>query len=274
MTPHTGFLCLTLTAAVLLTTPVLSQGEQGETLDNIQQDIDLLEQMQEYEFTLEQLQQILPILQELEAKRAALEAYKRSEEAVAPARALRQALLEGKPTDNLYEPVQAVWEKLDELETAHQNAVAPAMKKIAALLTEQQLKAVTEEDTWAYDQADEIFATLDSARGFNDETFIAWRDRTARQIAFRAAGEGPEKGAQVEADVKQFLDKVRRLKEDEFYEKSDELFDELTALLVKSQPPPLREVAEARAAEALEYIFQSERALKLIEAQIKARAGQ
>lgn len=262
-----------LLAMLLLSGSAFAQEPAAETVTEISEDIDVLEQINVYEFTVEQLQAMVPILKELDTKRQALQTYKRSEEALGPMRALRDALIKGKATDQLQTGMEVVWDRMMELEEAYEEAVPGAMEKIAALLTDDQLAMLSLGDEWAYDETDRIFATLDTARDFNDETFNQWRDQTARQIAFRAAGESEEKANQIQDKVKQFLDKVRKLKEDAYMDQYDDLFDELQTLIAGSQPKPLREVVEAQAAEELEYVMRSERILPLIEAQVKARGG-
>jgi hypothetical protein len=252
---------------------VVAQEPVAETVDEVSEDIDVLEQLNMYGFTVEQLQAMIPILTELDAKRQALATYKRSDEALEPMRALRDALIKGEATDQLQTNTEMVWDRMMELEDAHEEAIPGTMKKIAALLTGDQLAMLSLGDEWAYDEADRIFATLDTARDFDDDTFNKWRDQTARQIAFRAAGESEEKAKQIQDKVKQFLDKARKLKEDEYMDQYDDLFDELQTLIVSSQPEPLREVVEAQAAEELEYVMRSERILPLIKAQVKARGG-
>lgn len=258
---------------LLLIGPALTQEPAAETVDQVSEDIDVLEQLNTYEFTVEQLQALIPILKELEATRQALETYKRSDEALGPMRTLRDALIKGKASDQLQTGMEAVWDRMQELEDAYEEAIPGAMKQVAALLTDDQLAMLSLGDDWAYDEADRIFSTLDTARGFNDQTFNQWRDQTARQIAFRAAGEGEEKANEIQDKVKQFLDKARKLKEDQYMDQYDDLFDELQKLIASSQPKPLREVVEAQAAEELEYVMRSERILPLIEAQVKARGG-
>jgi hypothetical protein len=262
-----------LLVTLLLICPTIAQEPAAETVDEVSEDIDVLEQMSMYEFTVEQLQTMVPILKELDAKRQALETYKRSDEALEPMRAMRDALIKGKVTDDLHTGMEVVWDTMMQLEDAYEEAIPAAMKKIAALLTDEQLAMLSMGDEWAYDETDRVFTTLDSAREFDDPTFTAWRDRTARQIAFRAAGESEEKGLHVEGQVKQFLDKARKLKEDAYMEQYDDLFDELQTIIAGSQPKPLREVVEAQAAQELEYVMRSERILPLIEAQVKARGG-
>ncbi len=262
-----------LLAAVLVVGPASPQELPTESVDEVSEDIDLLEQLSMYEFTLDQLQAIVPVLTELEARRLALEGYKRSEEALAPMRALREALIKGEATDELHTGVEVVWDQMMELEEAYDEAIPGAMGKVAALLTDEQIAVLGLEDEWAYDETDRIFADLDNARDFDDATFNAWRDRAARQVAFRAAGDSQEKAKQVEDTVKQFLNRARNLKEDDYMDRYDELFDELHELINSSQPKPLREVIEAQAAEELEYVMRSERILPLIEARVKALGG-
>jgi ASC-1-like (ASCH) protein len=262
-----------LLAMLLLSSGVFAQEPPAQTVDEISEDIDVLEQLNTYGFTVEQLQAMVPILKELDAKRQVLEAYKRSDEALAPMRALRDALIEGKAADQLQTNTEVVWDRMMELEDAYEEAIPGTMKKIAALLTDDQLAALSVGDEWAYDETDRIFATLDTARDFDDDTFSKWRDQTARQIAFRGAAESEEKAKQIQDKVKQFLDKARKMKEDEYMDQYDDLFDELQTLIAGSQPKPLREVVEAQAAEELEYVMRSERILPLIEAQVKARGG-
>jgi len=264
--------CALLTA-VLLVGLAGSQEPPTESVDEVSEDIDLLEQLSMYEFTVEQLQAIIPILKDLETRRQALEGYKRSEEALAPMRALREALIKGEATDELQMGVEVVSDQMMALEEAHDEAVPGAMKQVAALLTDEQLTMLNLDDEWAYDEADRIFADLDNARDFDDATFSAWRDRAARQVAFRAAGDSQEKAKQVEDAVKQLLSKARSLKEDAYMDQYDDLFDELHELISNSQPKPLREVVEAQAAEELEYVMRSERILPLIEARVKALGG-
>jgi len=259
--------------AVFAAAPGLPQGEAKESTDTVSEEIDLLRQLNDYGLTVDQLKALLPILQEVETKRQALADYKHSEEALGPMRALREALAKGGDSTKAEEAAQPVWDKLEELDTAVEEALPAASKKVAALLTDEQLATLSQGDDQAYGQADELFGKLESARKFNDQTYNAWRDRTAREIAFRAAGESEEKGKQVQTGLQEFLDKVRKLKDDQFLEQSDELFDELTTLLAEAQPKPIREVAEAQAADQLEYLVRSERTFGVVQAMVKARGG-
>ena len=244
-----------------------------ESTDDVSEDIDLLRQLNQYQLSADQLKGLSAIVQDVEAKRKALADYKRSDAALGPMRALREALLKGEAADGQEDAVQAVWDKLEELDSAVEDATGEAGKKVAALLTDDQLAALNQGDDWAYEQADEVFANLEAAREFNDDTYNAWRDRTARETAFRAAGEGEEKGKQIQEKVTQFLDKVRKLKADAFQEQSDELFDELATVLAEAQPKPIREIAEARAAEQLQSLVRSDRTLVVLDALVKARGG-
>ena len=273
-TPHRTLLTL-ITLPLLLAGSAAAQdapAEPPETVDDVTEDIDLLQQMNMYQFTVEQLQAMLPILQELDAKRQALSDYKRSGDSLAPMRALRAALLKGDPAGDLETAVEPVWDQLMTLEEEYEDAVAPTMKKVAALLTDDQLTVLIEGDEWAYDEADKIFATLETARSFNDETFGAWRDRVARQVAFGAAGESEARAAEVQAETAKLLDKAKALGDDDFMDQYDDLFDELQQTIATAQPKPIREVAEAQAAEELEFILRSERAYRLVGAQVAARA--
>jgi hypothetical protein len=273
MTHCARYLSAAAFLAVACIAPGLAQTPPVESLDQVSEDIDLMRQLNEYKLTVDQFKTLSTILQDVEAKRKALQEYKQSEAALGPMRALRAALAKGDAANAEEEAAQAVWDKLQELDSAVEEATTAATKKIAALLTDDQLAALNQGEDLAYDQADEVFANLEAARGFNDDTYNAWRDRTARETAFRAAGESEEKGKEIQDKVKQFLDKVRKLKEDQFSEKSDELFDELASILAEAQPKPIREIAESRAAEQLEYLARSERAAGVVEAQLKARGG-
>jgi hypothetical protein len=250
-----------------------SQEQPAESVDEVSEDIDLLEQISIYAFTLDQFRTMIPILKELEAKRQALEAYKRSEEALAPMRAVREALIKDEASDQLHTGVEVVWDQMQELEEAYEEAIRPAMEGIAALLTDEQLAMLSLEEEWAFDEADQILADLDNARDLDEATFNAWRDQKARQVAFRAAGDSVEKAKKVQDNVSQFLNKARNLKEDEYMDRYDDLFDELQELIASSQPKPLRQVVEAQAAEELEFVMRSERVLPLIEARVKALGG-
>jgi hypothetical protein len=245
----------------------------AESTDEVSEDVDLLRQLNQFGLSTEQLKGFSAILQDVEASRKALADYKHSEAALAPMRALREALLKGEPADEQEQAVQAVWDKLQELDSAVEEAMEEAGKRIAALLTDDQLAELSQGDDWAYEQADEVFSNLEAAREFNDDTYNAWRDRTARETAFRAAGESEQKGKEIQAKVTQFLDKVRKLKEDAFLEQSDELFDELATILAEAKPKPIREIAEARAAEQLQYLARSERTAVVVDALVKARGG-
>ncbi len=272
MTPFSRTMAAALAVAACLTVlPAWAQAP--ETLDDVSEDIDLLRQLSQYAFSPEQLKSLSAVLQDVAAKRRALADYKQSDAALGPMRALREALLRGEAATEQEDAVQAVWDRLEELDTAVEEATAGASKQLAALLTDDQLLELSEGDDWAYEQADDIFADLETARGFAQETYNAWRDRTAREVGFRAAGEGEEKGKAIQVKVAAFLDKVRALKADAFSEQSDDLFDELAAILAEAKPKPIREIAEARAAEQLEYLVRSERILGVIEAQIKAQGG-
>jgi hypothetical protein len=265
------------TAAVLLAAACLAivptWAQTPETLDAVSEEIDLLRQLNNYGFTVDQLKGLAAVLEDAQAKRKALADYKQSDAALGPMRALRDALLKGEPTDEQEAAVQDVWDRLGELDAAVEEATLEAAKQLAALLTDDQLVQLNQGEDAAYEQADTIFADLESAREFNEQTYAAWRDRVARETAFRAAGEGEEKGKAVQAKVAAFLDKARALNGDEFAEQSDDLFDELTDILAEAQPKPIREIAESRAAEQLEYLVRSERLPGVIDAQIKAQGG-
>lgn len=253
--------------------PVIGIGQSAETWDHVSEDIDLIRQLDQYKLTVDQLKAIRELFQPLETARKALRDYKASDVGIGPLLALRDALLKGEDTDAQEAAVQAVWDKLEELDNAIEEAATEAAKKLAALLTDEQLASLSGGDDLAYNQADEIFSNLETAREFSDETFAAWRDRTAREVAFRAAGESEEKGKQIQEKVRAFLDRTRKLSEQEYLEKSDELFEELTTILAEAQPKPIREIAVARAAEQLEYLVRSERAPSVVEALINARGG-
>ncbi|MBM3497289.1 MAG: hypothetical protein FJX74_01340 [Armatimonadetes bacterium] len=268
-----AWLVAAVLAAAICLAGAPARAQAPETLDDVSQDIDLLRQLQDYDLTADQLKGLAGVLQTIEAQRAALADYRQSEAALGPMRALRDALLRGEAAAEQEDAVQIVWDKLAELDTAVEDATAGAGTKLAALLTDEQLAALTSHEDAAYDQADRIFADLESARGFPAETYAAWRDRTAREAAFRAAGEGEEKAKAIQAKVVQFLDKTRDLEENAFYEQSDELFEELTSILAEAQPQPIRAISEARAAEQLEYLVRAERALGVVEARIKALGG-
>jgi hypothetical protein len=260
-----------ISAACLSLAPGWAQAP--EALDTVSEDIDLLRQINVHGFTTEQLRGLAGALQELATARTALADYKAGEAALGPMRALREALLQGEPTAEQEEAVQEVWDKLSELDTAVEDATREAGRKLAALLTDEQLTQLTEGQDIAYEQADSIFADLEAARAFEAETFTAWRDRTAREAAFRAAGEGEEKGKAIQAAVSAFLDKARGLPEDDYVGQSDTLFEELAEILARAQPKPIREIAETRAAEQLEYLVRSERILAVIDAKLKAAGG-
>ncbi|MBM3472510.1 MAG: hypothetical protein FJX75_04455 [Armatimonadetes bacterium] len=245
----------------------------AESLDEVSDDVELIRQLNQYGLSPDQLKGLSAIVHDVDARRKALADYKHSEAALGPMRALREALLKGEAADAEEEAVQAVWDKLQELDSAVEDAMAEAGKKIAALLTDDQLAALNPAEDLAYEQADEVFANLETAREFNDDTYNAWRDRTAREAGFRAAGESEQKGKEIQAKITQFLDKVRKLKAEAFQEQSDELFDELATILAEAKPKPIREIAEARAAEQLEYLARSERTAAVVEALLKARGG-
>ena len=259
--------------AALFAAGALAQDQPAETLDGITEDIDLLEQLDNCGFTADQLKAMVPTLEGLAEKHRALEDFRSSEEALAPMRVLREALIAGEASAQQHAATEQVWDRLMQLEDGLEEAVPDAMKQIAALLTDEQLTALSEGQEWSYGEADRVFAGLETARDFEDDTYNKWRDQEARQIAARAAGEGEGKAEELRTRVVQFMDKVKKLSEDQFMDQYDVLFDELQQLIAGSRSAPVREVAEAQAAEELEYLMRSERALPLVQAMIEARGG-
>ena len=193
-----------LSTAALVCGPVLAQAQKAESLDDLSEDNDLIQQIDSYAFTVDQLKAIVPVLQPIEQKRAALAAFKESEEALRPLRAVREALLKGAATDELQKAADDVWQKAQKLEAEVDEAIPEAMKRIADLLTEEQLATLTQGSDAAATLADGLFSDLDNASGLDDAGFAKWRDDKAHEVAVQAAGEEEQKVGAIEGGLKQF----------------------------------------------------------------------
>lgn len=251
--------------------PVLAQAGKTESVDDVSADNDILGQLNGYDLTVEQLTKMVPILKELDTQRQALEAHKHSDEALAPLRALRQAHLKGRPSPDLENAAQTVWNKVDELESALEDAVHQALEQTTKLLTDDQLAIATQADDVAAEEADMALNDLETARDFGDADFAKWRDQEARDLAKRLVPEDAPQAAQLEKSVKVFLDKARKLSANAYAAQADQLYEELHALIAAAHPERTRATAEEQATEELQYILESERTLPLIEAMLQAR---
>jgi hypothetical protein len=186
-------------------------------------------------------------------------------------RALRDALLRGSPTGELQAAVDEIWSELADLDGAFEEAVPEATAQLVKLLTDDQLTEFAVDGDLAYDEADRVLQELESARAFDERTFGQWRDRTARDAATRAeTGAAAQK---LQTDLAAFLDRARKLTDDEYGDQADALFAELEALLTEGTPKPTREALEIHATEQLEYLLREPRLAVLLEAYVTARGG-